>query len=314
MSELFLGVDGGQSSTTAVIGDASGRVLASGTGGPCNHVRHELGRQRFLSAIRDSVSQACSHAGLDLAATRFSHAFFGLSGGPAERREIIEEVLHADHIHLAHDGLVALAGAHAGSPGIILIAGTGSIAFGRNSAGRFGRAGGWGYVYGDEGASFDIARQAVRAILRAEEGWGPATSLTATLLAETSQSSANNLLHALYSDDFPRSRVARFAPLVDQAALAGDPVARDILASSAQSLTLYASAVRRQLFAPAEPVRTAYIGGAFRSTFLLERFRTLVELEEGSSVVAPLYGPALGALIEAWRAAGLTPTPTGNLP
>ena len=91
--------------------------------------------------------------------------------------------------------MVALAGAHAGEPGIITVAGTGTISFGRNAAGKYARAGGWGYVYGDEGGGFDIVRQAVRAILRYEEGWGPPTLLTAKLLEATGMKLANDLLH-----------------------------------------------------------------------------------------------------------------------
>src|SRR5947209_3167873 len=82
-------------------------------------------------------------------------------------------------------GTTALAGATRSGQGIITIAGTGSIAFGRNPAGRTARAGGWGYIFGDEGGGFDIARQATRAILRLEEGWGPPTALRETLLAAT---------------------------------------------------------------------------------------------------------------------------------
>lgn len=311
MSRLFLGVDGGQSSTTAVIGDETGRILGSGRGGPCNHVGKAEGRERFLNAIRDSVGLACETAGLDLAALCFEHAFFGLSGGPEERREIIQEVLRADAISLSHDGLVALAGAHAGQPGIITIAGTGTISFGRNAAGKYARAGGWGYIYGDEGGGFDLVRQAVRAILRQEEGWGPPTLLTAALLQATGQSLANDLLHLLYGAEYPRAKVARLAPLVDHAAVQGDRVALEILHSAAQQLACYSAAVRQQLFASGEPVRIAAIGGAFQSALLFTRFQTLLELEEGCALTRPLHGPAVGALIEAYRAAGLNPPLSG---
>lgn len=307
MSRLFLGVDGGQSSTVAVIGDDTGQVLGSGRGGPCNHVAAAEGRQRFRAAISESVGQACANAGLDPATAAFARAFFGLSGGPEERRQILEELIRADAISITHDGLVALAGAHAGGPGIITIAGTGVISFGRNAAGSEARAGGWGYIYGDEGGGFDIVRQAVRASLRQEEGWGPPTGLRAKLLAATGEELANNLLHQLYGSAYPRDRVARLAPLVDEAANEGDPVAREILRGAAQALATVTAAVRRQLFTPGEAVPVAAIGGVYRSRLLFETFRTLVELEKGCQLRQPVYPPAVGALIEAYRAEGLRP-------
>jgi len=202
------------------------------------------------------------------------------------------------------DAVIALAGATAGEPGIVTIAGTGSIAFGRNAAGKTERAGGWGYIFGDEGGGFDIARQALRAVLRAEEGWGPPTGLAGRLLEAAGGADANATLHRFYTPDWPRARVAALAPLVDEAAMAGDAVARDILHNAAQQLAVLTSAVRQQLWRPSEPARVAWLGGVFRSQMLLERYRCLVELEEGNRVGAPEYDAAAGALIEAYRAVG----------
>jgi len=143
--------------------------------------------------------------------------------------------------------------------------------------------------------------------LRHEEGWGPPTALHRVLLQATSSQDANEALHRFYSDEWPRPRVALLAPLVDETAMAGDAVARDILHGAAQQLALLTAAVRRQLWASGEHVRVAWIGGVFRSRMLLERYRDLIELEEGNHAAAPEHGPAAGALLEAYRAAGLAP-------
>ena len=307
MPDLFLGVDGGQTSTTALIGDESGRVLGAGKGGPCNHVGGPEGREKFARAISGCVGQACHQAGLDAAAVSFRAACLGFSGGPEDKRAILEEMLRAGQLVVTTDALIALSGATAGEPGIITIAGTGSIAFGRNATGRTARAGGWGYIFGDEGGGFDLTRQALRAILRDEEGWGPPTALRAMLLEAGGAASANDLLHRFYTTEFPRPRVASLARLVDRAAEQGDQVAREILFHAARELAALAGAVREQLFAPGEPARAAYIGGVFRSRILLERYRALVELEEGNRCGPPVYGPAAGALLEAYRAAGIQP-------
>lgn len=304
---LFLGVDGGQSSTTALIAGETGRVLGAGAGGPCNHVGAAEGRRKLARAVAGCVGDACAQAGLDAASVRFEAACFGMSGGPADKREILAGILSAGKLLVTTDAVIALAGATAGGPGIITIAGTGSIAFGRNAAGGWARAGGWGYIFGDEGGGFDIARRALRAALRFEEGWGPQTALHPALLAATDAADANDLLHRFYTQEWPRPRVAELAPLVDHAARAGDSVARAILEEAARELAALAASVRGRLWQPREAATVAYIGGVFRSAMLLERFRALVEEHEGNRCAPPVYGPAAGALLEAYAAAGLHP-------
>jgi len=143
--KLFLGVDGGQSGTTAVIGDETGRILGTGEAGPCNHAAGAEGRARFERAIRGSVGDACRQAGLDLSEIEFEAACFGLSGGPEHRDEVLASILRCRRpFLLTTDAAVALTGATPEGQGIIVIAGTGSIAMGRNAEGRTARTGGWG--------------------------------------------------------------------------------------------------------------------------------------------------------------------------
>ena len=302
---LFLGVDGGQSGTTAVIGDDTGRVLGTGEAGPCNHAAAGEGRAKLERAVSGSVAAACAQAGLDAAKVRFEAACFGMSGGPDDKREILAAALRTERLVVTNDAVIALAGATRTGQGIITIAGTGSIAFGRNPAGRTSRAGGWGYVFGDEGGGFDIARQATRAILRLEEGWGPPTALREAMLAATGAENANQMLHLFYTDEWPRSRVATLARLVDTAATESDAVALAILRGAAQQLAMLTGAVQAELWDKRSAVEIAYIGGVFQSGILLESFRALVELEEGVRCGPPLRGPAEGALYEAYRSAGL---------
>jgi N-acetylglucosamine kinase-like BadF-type ATPase len=316
--KLFLGIDGGQSSTTALIGGEDGRVIGVGRAGPCNHAAAAEGREKFARALGACVREALDQAGA-IGEIQFECACMGFSGGPADKDALAREIVSAKIYSITHDALIALIGATGGEPGVVTIAGTGSIAFGRNSEGLTARAGGWGYAFGDEGGAFDLVRKALRAALRFEEGWGPPTALRDALLAATGTGitqntesdtvhdpgSANDLLHRFYTHEFPRARIAAFAALVDEVALAGDAVARDILNEAAQSLATIASAVREQLFAPGEIVTMSHAGGAFRSAMLLERFRMLVELHDGNRVAAPKFGPPAGALIEAYRLAGI---------
>lgn len=314
MLQIFLGVDGGQSSTTAILGDAAGRVLGLGQDGPCNHVSGEGARDKFVNAIGGAVRKALEQAGISAAHRDFAAACFGFSGGPKDKEPLIAGMFAARKLSVTHDGLIALAGANAGKPGIIAIAGTGQLAFGRNAAGRSARAGGWGYVYGDEGGGFDLSRQALRAALRMEEGWGPSTSLRDRLLAASGAANANDLLHQFYTVAWPRPRIAALSRLVDEAAIDGDTVALELLNHAAQHQANFVGSVRRQLFSEGEAARVAYIGGVFRSDRLRERFRQLVELADGVTCGAPEFGPAAGALLEAYRLDGLGSVTLTNVP
>lgn len=313
MNDFFLGVDGGQSSTIAVIGDSAGRIAGWASAGPSNHVGAAEGQAKFLQVMRECVSHAAKQAGLPSPGhPRFKAACLGMSGGPDDKAALLSEIFDAERVIVTHDARIALAGATEGNPGVIVIAGTGSIGYGENSRGESARAGGWGYIYGDEGGGFDIARQALRASLREREGWGPRTALTPALLEFIGATDANDALHKLYTVAWPRSRVAELAMAADRIAEEGDPVAGDILRQSAQQLAMLAASVRRQLWSgepSGVPIRLSWIGGVFRSRILLDRFRTLITLDGSVEAAPPKRSPAAGALILAYRGTGLSVLP-----
>jgi N-acetylglucosamine kinase-like BadF-type ATPase len=301
---LYLGVDGGQSSTSALIGDETGRVLGHGRGGPCNHVSGAEGRKKFLNAVGECLTQACEQADLDPKTVKFSCACLGFSGGPEDKDAYSRELIRSKQYKITHDAEIALSGATAGEPGIIIIAGTGSMAFGRNAEGQTARAGGWGYVFGDEGGAFDITRRALRAALQYEEGWGAPTILRDLLLKETGAVNANELLHLFYTPEYARTRVASLCPLVTWAAEEGDSVAIEIFHASAADLARFVEGVHRHIFRAGERVPLAYVGGAFLSAPLLASFTKRVCDSIASRVGPPRLSPAAGALLEALRIDG----------
>ena len=309
MGRFFLGVDGGQTSTMAMIGDDKGRVLSHGRGGPCNHIGAAEGRAKFISAISSSVGEALEQAGLGKD-TPFVAACLGFSGGAADKEPLLKEIIHTPLLRVTHDALIALSGAMAGGPGVITVAGTGSISFGRNADGRTARTGGWGYIFGDEGGGFDLTRQALRAVLRMEEGWGPETTLRARLLEATGTQNANDLLHRFYTTEYPRPRVAQLSRVVVETADAGDRIALDLLHHAAAQLAGITGACRRQLFPPDSSVAVAPIGGVFNIAAVRAKFVQLVELDGLAKVAEPKFGPAAGALIEAYRLGGVQLTLT----
>ena len=302
--ELFLGIDGGQSSTTVLIGDRDGQVIGWSSGGPCNHVGASESVDKFTSVIRTCLSEACLIAGLRADTVRFASACCGMSGGPNDKAKLLSQILTADQLSVETDGEVALFGAMSGGPGIIVISGTGSIAYGRSARGDVKRAGGWGYMFGDEGSAFDIVKQAVRASLRYEEGWGGRTLLHSALLGASGARDANHMLHLLYTSAWPRARVAALAKLVDDISREGDAIAHAILEQAGQSLASLAGSILGQLFEETHSVRIAPVGGVFRSQTVHGRFKMLIELRDGSSCVAADLEPSAGALLYAYRSAG----------
>jgi N-acetylglucosamine kinase-like BadF-type ATPase len=305
MARFYLGIDGGQSSTIALIADQDGQIIGQGRGGPCNHVGSAAGRAKFLSAVGDCLAQTYRAAGFDSQPVKFAAVCLGFSGGGEDKLAYVHALIASEKYKVTNDAEIALAGATAGEPGIIVIAGTGSIAFGRNSEGRMARAGGWGYVFGDEGGGFDIARRALRAALQYEEGWGSETSLRDLLIGPVGVATANELLHRFYAD-LRREQIATLAQTVDQAAAQGDRVAKKILSDAAAQLAWYVEGLYRNLFRKGEAVPVAYIGGVFRSIPLREHFVRQIQERIGCPCGPPLLSPAAGALLEAMRMDGNT--------
>lgn len=310
---LFIGVDGGQSSTTALIADSSGRVLGRGADGPCNHVKSAAeGVEKFRRVIGGCVRMALAEAGLER--VTFRAACLGFSGGPADKQALLREMFPDTELLVTTDAAIALAGACGGGPGIITIAGTGHISMGRGADGKLARAGGWGYIFGDEGGGFWIACQAVRAAMKVHETWGLRTSLHERLLEASGFTDANAMMHAFYTAEWPRKRVAALSRIVDEEAEHGDAEARDILERGASELIRISAIVRGNLFAPAETARLSPIGSVWKSRILRESFVAQWGAANPYNVFAPpAMGPAAGALLEAFRIAGLS-TELHNLP
>ena len=183
--KYFLGIDGGQSHTTALIADSRGRILGRGNAGASNHTREAGGRERLILAVSQSVGEALQNAGLlknkAVREFKFFSAHLAMTGEPEDKVEIVNDLLRADHLVVGHDAPGALAGVFAGGEGVIVLAGTGSVACGETLDGRFARVGGHGYLFGDEGGGFAIARDALAAALWAEDSGGKSDLLKALL-------------------------------------------------------------------------------------------------------------------------------------
>ena len=305
--ELYLGIDGGQSHTEAVIADREGHILGRGSGGPSNHAEQPGGRERLRRAVIESVGSALKRGGVEPAIgdTVFAAAHCAMTGGAQFKEEVISAILRARYLKVGHDAPAALAGATGGEPGLVVIAGTGSVAYGEKASGESLQVGGWGHLFGDEGSAFWISLQAVRRAMRADDGLAEPTGLAKLALDYFNCSNLRALALSVYGEEITRDRFATFAAQVHEAALAGDRKAREIVNEAGRSLAMLAATTARRLRMTVEEARTAYVGGVFRSSLIREAFiNTLSEQWPVGRVIAPRFDPATGALLLAYRAAG----------
>jgi N-acetylglucosamine kinase-like BadF-type ATPase len=312
MSELFyLGVDGGQSHTEAIVADARGIILGRGQGGPSNHAEQPGGRERLRRAIVDSVGAALRAAGArSIADTEFAAAHCAMTGGADFKEEIIGSILNATRLEVGHDSPAALAGATAGGPGIVVIAGTGSVAYGESSGGKRLRVGGWGYLFGDEGGGFWVALQGIKRAMLGYDGFAEQTILGSLALEHFSSADLQSLSMAVYRDDITRDRLATFAAIVHQAAQQGDNVARNIFEEGGKFLATIAETISRRLQLEPDELQVACVGGVFRGELMREAFRhSLGDQLPGANIIPPRFDPAIGALLLAYRGAGTECTP-----
>ncbi len=297
----FLGVDSGRSSTRAVIGDGSGRVLGRAVAGPLDDLRSKGAENAFASIARQLLHDAMDAAGLSRS-TELEQASFGMSGLPADKFDILSDLVPCESAEMVTDAEVALEGAAAGGPGVVVIAGTGSMALARDANRQLGRCGGWGYVFGDEGGAFGIVRRALRKSLAAEEGWGHATALGEMFRASTGSATVNDAMHRFYHADWPRDRIARLAVEVDSAAQRGDEPARTILADAGHTLAALATRALQALPATGAELTVYPSGGVFASRAVRRSFETRLR-DEGLVLGQPAHDPSIGALLLAYRSA-----------
>jgi len=293
-----VGVDGGGTKTHAVILDVNYTVLGEGLAGPSNPLR--VGITKAAAAVREAIDRACEV--VQMRRSEIVAARIGLAG--ARRNELSARMRDAlaglgiGEIVVLGDADIALYGATEGQPGLIVIAGTGSICCGINARGRRECAGGWGPVAGDEGGGSWIARRALRAIAHAADGRGPATSLMDAACAYFHVTNPSDLSTAIYAPTITNERLAGFAKDVIEVAKAKDRVAREILTEGGKELGLMAGAVIRSLKLEREAFQVAYVGGVFAAgdELILSPMRTEVKKIAPKVYFAPpRFPPALAA-------------------
>jgi N-acetylglucosamine kinase-like BadF-type ATPase len=304
---LVIGVDGGGTKTVAWLApldDPSGRaVLGRGLAGPGNP------RAAGFDVAQANIAQAIEAAFFDAKLPRLpaAAACFGLAGAgrAAEQEQIAAWATArgiAAKVRVCHDAEPILAAAAPDNVGIALIAGTGSLAWGRNAAGETARAGGWGYLLGDEGSGYAIAIAGLRAAMRAADGRGPRTDLLAGLLQKLGAASPDELVAKVYATEMSREQLAALANVVFDY-VATDETAATIIHTAARDLGELVVAVARELNFSDTCYTLAMTGGALvHQTYYRDVVLTAVDLQSRLQKSSPpsqyvvVEEPVLGAV------------------
>ena len=290
---FYLGIDGGGSKTTCTIGDDTS-ILGTGTSGASNFIR--VGGEKTRQALAAAVQDACADA--KISPDQIERTCIGLAGAArAEVRDWVQRAaseLVSGEIEIVGDNITALHAAFGAGPGVVVIAGTGSIAFGRNSRGDTARAGGWGFAVSDEGSGHWIGRAAVSAALRAEDA-ADSVALMGNILQAWNLSSRDVLVMA--ANATPSPDFATLVPVVIQSSESGDRAATDVLTRAGTQLAGIAAIVLRRILTD-EPAQVAMSGGVFRhSSLVRETFYNRLEiLSPGIRIRPEIVDPVQGAL------------------
>lgn len=304
MSEIVIGVDGGGSKTRVIVGTADGEVLTTLDGPKSAVTPGEAGRS--ADVIADLVTRALAEIAQPGAV--FPRVLYcGVAGtGRDEERKALHAALDAkelaEEVVIDSDGLIALYDALEDRAGILLVVGTGSIAYARSPAGEIVRCGGWGPAFGDEGSGGWIGRRALSIVAASSDGREPPTALLFPILAATQCEDIQDLIPWAATAD--ARAYAALAPVVFSTAAAGDPRANALVTLAAEELVLHVRALARQLFTDERAAVTVALSGGLmeRGSPLRKRLeQRLKSAVPGAQLRSEEVLPARGAFRAAAR-------------
>lgn len=292
----FMGIDGGGSTLRVVIIDEKQNVIANHQVKKSSNpsvIGHKKAGEMIHRAIEHTLSEA------NLKPKSITGVGVGIAGASATHsekwlRDIIHKALPKTHIIPSSDVEIALVGAHGVREGIVVLAGTGSVAYGVNEFGEAKQVGGWGYLLGDEGSGYWIGLEALKAVARADDGRDHLTALGPKILRKFDLRHEGELIKWLYSPNKPPVReLAQLAPLVMETAEEGDEVALRIVEMAAAGLVFLVEVTRGEL--GMKTPRIAFSGALLENRNLLSE--TVKELMEMKELPKPIYSPVIGAAL-----------------
>jgi N-acetylglucosamine kinase-like BadF-type ATPase len=284
--------------------NGEGEIVSEGVAGPSNPLR--VGVETAVLNITSAINAACDSGGVsrgDIVA-----ATLGLAG--VRRQDLRQRVRESFVKHLlirnvgvVTDAEIALYGTTLGKPGLVVIAGTGSICLGKNAKGEIAVAGGWGPLAGDEGGGSTIAKQALYKVAKASDGRGKQTKLSEKAAEYFRASTPENLIVAIYSPQMDNARISGFARYVVETALEGDKIAIDIIKEGGAELGLAACAVIRKLGLTRHKVPVGCVGSIFKAgpMFTDPIIEAIHEVAPKAYLTTPLKQPAHAAALMAFE-------------
>ncbi len=303
----IIGIDGGATKTIAILGSVDGKVLGRGQGGSSNY--QNVGTASAIHSIRRAVSEARQHA--SAGRQKAEIAVVGLAGVDSSKderaaKQFVDKTNIAHRAFVVHDSIAYLHSAFRSQSGIMVESGTGCVAAGINSAGRYVRVGGWGALFDDEGSGYDIGRKALNAAFRAVDGRGPRTRLVCAIKRKFRLESLEDLLYIIYSTGFTVDEIVGLAHLVSKAAI-HDGVSRRILEDAGTTLGGLACVVAKRLNMNRNYVKVATVGGVFNAgKYLTWAFKQRIKQEcPLAEIVRPDVDPAFGAFLLALQKVSL---------
>jgi N-acetylglucosamine kinase-like BadF-type ATPase len=304
--ETLLAIDGGGSRTRCLAMNREGGVIGEGESGASNHLL--VGSDVVEASLDDAINSALSQARLkrtDAVCVSAGLAGVDYDGSGAAEIEALLRRLGFERMVINGDMVIAHVGAISGRPGVLALAGTGSVILGIGPAGERVKIGGWGPIYGDEGSAYQIARMALIAAARAYDGRAPQTALVDAISRTLSVPDFRDTVRRIYVEKMEARGIAQLCRVTWETAELGDQVARDIFLEAAEDLAEGVAAAIRRLNLTGERL-VSYQGSVFGAcTLVRERFSNILQQEfPGISIKPPRFAPVIGAYLLGCKALG----------
>ncbi|MEP6492822.1 MAG: BadF/BadG/BcrA/BcrD ATPase family protein [bacterium] len=306
MTFIVIGIDGGGSKTHAVVADDQGQTIAEMVG-PGSAVRPGQA-DHSANVIADVVRDALASCEMTHVTPRALCVGVAGAGREIERQQLWQALVSRDlaaELVIHSDFSIALDDAFADGPGVLMISGTGSVAFGRGPTGTTARCGGWGPVCGDEGSGAWIGRRALSVVTAAADGREPETALTGALLTAAQVNETADLIG--WAADATPAKLATLAQVVLSVADSGDLRANAIVSLAVEELVLHVRSLARQLFGDERASLPLALSGGMmtRGSTLRKRFEHRIKTAiPGAQLRSDPVVPARGAVRAALRVVG----------
>ncbi|MFN2340951.1 MAG: N-acetylglucosamine kinase [Halanaerobium sp.] len=290
---LTAGIDAGGSKTECIIVDSeSSTIITRAQTGPANY--QVVGLKKACQEIKSALDEAKAKAGI----SKLSVIGLGIAGAGRENDKIklrkeLNQLIETEFF-ITDDAQTAFLGATGGEAGIVLIAGTGSIAYGLKKSGHKIRSGGWGPLIGDEGSGFWIALEAIKKTVKANENRAEATKLEALIIDYFNLDSLQELIPFIYGNELPRREIAALTPKIMELAENGDKIAAEIIEEALSELSLLANSLTKRL--DYQENKIFAVGGLFKSSYFLNLFKNYLKENYDLQTLRPKYSAAYGAV------------------